>query len=170
MENPSTADKILYLDFDGVLHHENVLTHPDRGIYIAAPGRTLFEWMPILEELLAPHPDVAIVLSTSWVLGRSFDYAKSRLSTSLQKRVIGTTFDHRHIRKDEFSLLSRGQQIAEDVSRRGPKSWFALDDERLGWPAWCRDKLIWTDGAVGISDFEVQHAVRAMLDEMCGNR
>lgn len=166
MEAPRTAEKILYLDYDGVLHHENVLTHPYHGIYIAAPGRTLFEWMPILEDLLAPHPDVAIVLSTSWVLGRSFDYAKSRLSPSLQERVIGATFNHRLIRKDEFSLLSRGQQIAEDVSRRGPKSWFALDDEHLGWPAWCKDKLIRTDGTVGISDSDVQHAVRVMLGAM----
>ncbi|WP_151638727.1 HAD domain-containing protein [Noviherbaspirillum aerium] len=166
MDKPLTADKILYLDFDGVLHHENVLTHPYRGIYIAAPGRTLFEWMSILEDLLAPHPDVAIVLSTSWVLGRSFDFAKSRLSPSLQKRVIGATFNHRLIRKDEFSLLSRGLQIAEDVSRREPKSWFALDDEHVGWPTWCREKLIRTDGAVGISDPDAQHAVRTRLDEM----
>ncbi|WP_194726557.1 HAD domain-containing protein [Noviherbaspirillum malthae] len=166
MDKLLTADKVLYLDFDGVLHHENVLTHPYRGTYIAAPGRMLFEWMPILEALLASHPDVAIVLSTSWVLGRSFDFAKSRLSSSLQKRVIGATFNHRLIRKDEFSLLSRGQQVAEDVSRREPKSWFAIDDEELGWPAWCRDKLIRTDGAVGISNFDVQHSVRKRLDEM----
>lgn len=166
MEKPQTADKVLYLDFDGVLHHENVLTHPDRGIYIAAPGRTLFEWMPVLDDLLAPHPDVAIVLSTSWVLRRSFDFAKSRLSSSLQKRVIGATFDHRYIRKDEFSLLARGQQIAEDVARRCPLAWFALDDEHLGWPAWCRDKLIRTDGAVGISEPDIQQAVRVMLNEM----
>lgn len=166
MEKPQTADKVLYLDFDGVLHHENVLTHPYRGIYIAAPGRELFEWMPILEELLAPHPDVAIVLSTSWVLGRSFDFAKSRLSSSLQKRVIGATFNHRLIRKDEFSLLSRGQQVAEDVYRRNPKSWFAIDDEYLGWPEWAKDRLILTTGFAGISHPDIQYAIEVMLKRM----
>jgi hypothetical protein len=27
---------ILYLDFDGVLHHENVLWHPRKGVYTDA--------------------------------------------------------------------------------------------------------------------------------------
>ena len=54
---------LLYLDYDGVLHHENVLLDRKQGIHIGtnvptAIGRTLFEWMPILEQLLAPHPNV----------------------------------------------------------------------------------------------------------------
>lgn len=57
--------KIIYLDYDGVLHDEQVFFHPKRGIYMKTPDRILFEWMSILDELLRPHPDVKIVLSTS---------------------------------------------------------------------------------------------------------
>jgi hypothetical protein len=71
---------ILYLDFDGVLHDEEVYWHPKHGIYLRTPGRMLFEWEPILEKLLSSHPNIKIVLSTSWVPMRSFNYAKSRLS------------------------------------------------------------------------------------------
>ena len=156
--------KILYLDFDGVLHDEHVYFHRRRGIYIDTPGRTLFEWMPILDKLLAPHPGVSVVLSTSWVRLRSFNYAKNQLSVPLQERVIGATFHHRYMRKESFSLLPRGEQIAEDVFRRGPKSWFAIDDDGMYWPEWCRDNLIKTDGAFGISDRKIQEAIRMMLE------
>jgi hypothetical protein len=156
--------RILYLDYDGVLHDEEVFFHPRRGIYMNTPGRILFEWMPILDELLMPHPGVKIVLSTSWVRARDFSFAKKQLSLELQKRVIGATFHNRIMRKEEFVLKPRGVQIAEDVYRRGPQSWFAIDDDHIGWPAWCRDNLIQTDGARGISDLWIQKAIQVMLE------
>jgi len=155
--------KVLYLDYDGVIHDSEVFVHRKHGIYIRKQGRTLFEWMPILEELLQPHPDVKIVLSTSWVRSLKFNNAKKKLSLTLQERVIGATFHHRFMRKDDFSYLPRGVQITADVSRRMPISWFAIDDEVEGWPEWCRDKLIKTDGALGISCSDVQNAIREML-------
>ncbi len=78
------VDKILYLDFDGVLHDDWVLVHRERGFFMATEGRTLFEWAPILEQLLKPHPDVAIVLSTSWVKVKGYPHAKAQLSHALQ--------------------------------------------------------------------------------------
>lgn len=156
--------KICYLDYDGVVHDQEVYWHPKRGIYMRTPGRVLFEWMPILDELLAPHPDVRIVLSTSWVRVRSFSFAKKQLTPSLQERVIGATFHNREMRKREFSMLPRGVQIAEDVYRRAPHSWFAIDDDAMYWPTWCRDNLIQTDGASGINDPVIQNAVRMMLE------
>lgn len=56
---------VLYLDLDGVVHHERVLWHPHKGIHMSpyeAPGRSLFEWVPILEAALDPYPSVALVL------------------------------------------------------------------------------------------------------------
>ena len=166
MKKTRFAEKVLYLDFDGVLHHEEVYFHPRRGIYINAPGRVLFEWMPILEDLLTPYPEVAIVLSTSWVRVRRYDYTKKQLSPELQKRVIGATFHNREMRKDEFVLKSRGLQIAEDVYRRAPHAWFAIDDDYLGWPEWCRGNLIRTDGTIGISAPKIQEDIRTMLSRL----
>lgn len=61
-----TGELILYLDYDGVLHHENCLWHPKIGAYLSAPdGYVLFQHAELLEQLLAPHPQVQIVLSTA---------------------------------------------------------------------------------------------------------
>ncbi len=156
--------KILYLDFDGVLHDERVYFHPRRGIYVEAPDRVLFEWMPILERLLLPHPDVRIVLSTSWVRVRSVTFVIKNLSPSLQERIIGTTSGHDDIDKSVFSAMPRGLQVTRDVHKRAPLSWFAIDDNGLGWPAWSKDNLIRTNGLRGISDPLIQQAIKAMLE------
>jgi hypothetical protein len=78
--------RFIFLDYDGVLHHEAVYVHPTKGIYIREQGFTLFEWMPILDELLEAHPDVGIILSTSWAQVKSFSYVERAL------RARGTRF------------------------------------------------------------------------------
>jgi hypothetical protein len=156
--------KILYLDYDGVVHHEECFFHPKKGIYLKAEGHTLFEWAPILADLLAPHPEVQIVLSTSWVPNRSFNYAKYRLPKTLQDRVIDATFHRGHHDRPSFLAMPRGQQIAADVLRRSPQSWFAIDDDAVDWPDWCRNNLIETNGATGLSDPGIQYAVKTMLE------
>ena len=82
--------KILYLDYNGVLHDTKLIRNRQRGLYIATPDRTFFEWMPILEELLAPYPDVKIVLSTSSLRALGFGATRHELSEALQQRVIGS--------------------------------------------------------------------------------
>jgi hypothetical protein len=162
-----TACRVLYLDFDGVLHDEEVYWDVRRGIYLRTPGRELFEWMPILESLLAPHSDVRIVLSTSWVPMRGFNFAKKCLSQSLKVRVVGSTFHKRYMRKDDFMYLPRGVQIGQDLSRRNPRHWLAIDDDDIGWPRWLRNNLVCTDGASGISVPEIQYAISNWLEKTC---
>lgn len=46
---------VLYLDFDGVLHHENVTWHPKKGAVLHAPlPHRLFQHVDLLEEEIAP--------------------------------------------------------------------------------------------------------------------
>ena len=155
--------KLIYLDYDGVLHDDDVYFHPKRGIYLDAPNRQLFEWMPILETLLVPHPDVGIVLSTSWVRVKSFSYAKERLSLVLQEKVVGATFHSREMRKSTFDDMSRGAQVVQDVSRRQPLSWLAIDNDDEDWPATHSDKLVLTQDRTGLSDPKVQIALAKAL-------
>ena len=144
------GERILYLDFDGVLHHENCLWSPKRGPYLAAPpGHILFQHAEMLAELLAPYPAWKIVLSTSWVIQYGCERAAKRLPDLLRRRVIGATF-HSSMNLNEFQSMSRGLQIWADVQRRLPKQWIALDDQGFNWPAWCRENLIQTDDVLGL--------------------
>lgn len=159
---------ICYLDYDAVLHDGNVLRNRSRGMYLSTPGRIFFEWMPILDALLLPYPEVKIVLSTTWVRELGFDKAKHELSAAARDRVIGATFLHPKIIKSEFDMQSRGMQILGDVQRRKPTQWFALDDDAFGWPAAHQVNLIQTQDQSGLSDPGVQELVRQKLLQMHG--
>lgn len=155
---------VLYLDFDGVLHHEDVWWHPRRGAYVKPPGFTLFAHAPLLAYQLRSYPEVRIVLSTSWVPVRRFSEAKKRLPQELRERVIGSTF-HTRMNRELFDNLSRGMQVWSDVQRRKPADWFALDDN-LDWPEHCRDKLILTDPVLGISAAGIDAQIRDHLERL----
>ena len=150
-ELPGRGAKLLYLDFDGVLHHENVLRHPRRGIYLEAPPEfRLFQHVKLLEALLAPHPAVRIVLSTSWVRALGYSRSLKRLTPGLRERVIGATF-HSRMNEHLFTLLPRGVQVLDDVARRQPAGWIALDDDGVGWPEEHRHRLVLTDDRLGLT-------------------
>lgn len=167
----------LYLDFDGVLHHENVCLDPKGGVFFgtvalshgAANGHThrLFEHASLLGELLETYPTVRLVLSTRWVLWRGFERARARLPTSLAQRCIGSTF-HKRMDRREFLQLSRGMQIWSDVTRRQPSAWLAIDDDHADWPAWCENKLVRTDENLGISEPAVRAKLKAKLASTFG--
>lgn len=153
----------LYLDFDGVLHHENVLWHPKKGAYLCAPPQyTLFQHADLLVSLMAPYPDIKIVLSTSWVRSYGCANTAKRLPIELRRRVIGATF---HSQMDEplFVDTPRGVQVWRDVVRRNPKDWLALDDDHADWPTWCLNNYIQTHEHEGIGDPAVLRRIKDKL-------
>jgi hypothetical protein len=147
-----TGGRVLYLDFDGVLHPEDVRRRAGRGPYIASPsGHVLFEHAPLLADVLRPYPDIRIVLSTSWVRWyRSVHRVARKLPPELKARVVGATY-HQDMDEESFRQAPRGMQVSADVLRRQPAGWLALDDDYLHWPTWCREQLVRTDEVLGIS-------------------
>ncbi len=162
-----TGELILYLDFDGVLHHENVLWHARIGAYLSAPdGYVLFQHAELLEQILAPYPQVRIVLSTSWVRRYGCTKTAKNLPPALRQRVIGATF-HSRMNEESFLAVPRGQQVWSDAQRRKPRDWLALDDDWTDWPKACLDKYVRTHEHAGISDPDVEREIREKLREMC---
>lgn len=159
---------VLYLDFDGVLHHENVRISNKQGPFLLAPERyRLFQHSELLAELLKPHPQVRIVLSTSWAVRYGVSGAANRLPPELRSRIIGGTFHNRYMRKDEFLQTPRGQQVIADVQRRQPHDWLALDDDWDGWTEPYATHWVRTHEYEGISAPEVLATFRERLAEMC---
>lgn len=161
---PRSADVVLYLDLDGVVHHEAVLWHPRHGISmstILAPGRELFEWIHYLEQALAPYPAVALVLSSTWCIRPGYANTLKRLPASLRSRFIGGTFHRRVHGQDplaraEYQQAPRGMQVWADVERRRPREWLALDDDFDEWPEWARANLVACNGSAGLSEARVR--------------
>ena len=87
------------------------------------------------------------------------------LTPSLQARVIGATY-HSCMDPTSFTAAPRGWQIGSDVQRRRPVAWLALDDDEVGWPAWCRDHLVRADPKLGISAPDVMAELKSKLAAM----
>jgi hypothetical protein len=162
-----TGQLILYLDFDGVLHHENVLWHPRVGAYLSAPEHfKLFQHVDLLDRVLEPYPRVQIVLSTSWVRQYGCAKASKNLSPGLRSRVVGATF-HSMMNEQAFAELPRGVQVTNDVRRRQPLRWLALDDDYQRWPSEALANFVRTHEHLGLSDPCVLKEFETKLRAMC---
>lgn len=161
------GELVLFLDFDGVLHREQVLWHPKRGAFAAPPGFPLFEHAELLAKLLEPYPSVRIVLSTAWVRRYGCYRTTKLLPVDLRERVIGATH-HSRMNQAEFVEKTRGQQVWEDVLRRRPRGWIALDDDPEGWELELRNHVVLTDERYGISSPETIASLTAHLERLHG--
>lgn len=115
-------------------------------------------WAPILEGILQDHPDVKIVLSTSWARDASVRYAgaKAALPPGLQARVVGAVLLHR------FSDTRYGF-IAEFAKRHSVNEWIAIDDDTDWWPKSANNRLVRTSHHGGLGDPAAQHDLRQSL-------
>jgi hypothetical protein len=156
--------QVLYLDFDGVLHPEDVWQLPGGPPYVRSPlGHSVFEHADLLSRLLSPYPDVRIVLSTTWARRMSYGVACEHLPASLQKRCIGATW-HSEMSLYDFERMERGEQVRADVKRRAPTEWLALDDDVEGWAGAFQTNLVSTHPVEGISEPMVLEQLRRALE------
>lgn len=161
---------ILYLDFDGVLHPDEVFLESGKPIMRCPPElgvppeyARLFSFAPILEAALAPHPDIRLVLSTSWAAHLGLEAARDALPAGLRGRVIGATCAGRHA-LEEWLLSSRYEQIARHATKHGIEEWIAIDDNDEGWPGDQRHRLVCiANPTMGLFDDALQARLREVL-------
>lgn len=138
-----TEAKVLFLDFDGVLHSNSG----------PAANMREFVWLPILKDLIAGHSDLRIVIHASYRRTSPPDFLRTRLG--LGKDVcLGVT----------NPTLDRWASI-QDWKKGRPwiKSFRILDDQAFEFPKPPPAELILCDGRLGLSEARVQDALRAWL-------
>ncbi len=143
------------LDFDGVLHPSEVFRSPD-GMTIenGPPGATLFMWSGILENVLRLFPEVRIVLSTSWVNVFGYEQARLSLPPNLQEKVVGATYDQAldNDISPPWTHLHRYEQITRYANRNALAEWIAIDDNLRGLSKSEAQRVIVTNGDLGLSE------------------
>lgn len=159
---------ILFLDFDGVLHHSDVFLSKKPGHMAELPdnliakGYRLFQHAGILDAALEPYPDLKIVLSTSWAHKWGWERASTKLPDGLMCRVIGQT-NYKY--GDWMDGRCRGQQVQDHAKSMGLKfsEWVAIDDDVAGWPVESVDRLVHSRPDVGLSDPETVSRLMQLL-------
>lgn len=132
-----SSDKLLFLDFDGVLHS------------VEANKQELFCKAPLLSSFLSVNP-CEIVISSSWRLHFSLDELKQRLQPPFASLIVGQTGPR------EKGLWSRFAEIQNYISKNKPQAnWRALDDSVKDFPADCPE-LIPCDPHEGITAKQIK--------------
>ncbi|MGU7776371.1 HAD domain-containing protein [Burkholderia sp. MR1-5-21] len=145
---------LLFLDFDGVLHPYGTRVFDEN--YRWANNPELFCWLPILHEILAPHPTVKIVVSSDW-RGLFDDENLIRLLGPVGDRFDGVT---------TTGGGPRSAEILEEVSRRKSSTWLAIDDHPSVVDASAQEqRFIACAPDSGLSAPTVQATLRARLAE-----
>lgn len=160
--------KVLFLDFDGVLHPDAVFRNR-KGLKLQGEGQ-LFMWTPILAQALIDLPQIKIVLSTTWVRHLGFQRACSYLPEAVQGRVIGATwhsaFARNWVDQNWWDAASRYEQICRYVARASLTDWIAIDDDTVDWPPETLSRLVPCDGMLGLSQPGCAELLHARLSEL----
>jgi hypothetical protein len=136
-------NKLLFLDFDGVLHP----TH--------FAGEDPFNRVHLLEESLAGS-DLEIVISSSWRFTHSIEKLRKLLPGSISNLVIGVTG------APVIGKYPRYQEIQTFLQSHGHGNWRALDDSYWEFPTPCPE-LIRCNPNTGISEKQIQELRQWMI-------
>jgi len=113
--------KILFLDFDGVLHPW--VSHRDDHFF----------YLPRLEAVLRDYPEVKIVISSDWRFTHTLERLKTKFSPDIADRVIGQTPSLTRHTVNESGLRRREARAFLKANKLSRASWLALDDRMDLW-------------------------------------
>jgi hypothetical protein len=172
---PEETALTLFVDYDGTLHAGRAFIEAAGQVTLDS-GRPLFEFAPLLVEMLEPYPAVEIVLTTSWLQAMPTERVVSYLPPELARRVVDTTRG----RIARFSHMKDGSGrtdiIASYAYGKRLKNWLAIDDSVYGAYYFGREpgelvqNFVLLDSTRGISDAGAQQRIREWLVDVQKNR
>ncbi len=138
---------LVFLDFDGVMHPAGC----DTSRYFC----NLAEF----EEVMREHPDVGIVIASTWRHAYPLTELKRNFSPDIGARIVGKTpmleeEGDEHARYEEIREFMRHPQLAG-------AQWIAVDDSDVEFPPGCAN-LVLCDSDHGF-DADAAKALRELL-------
>lgn len=141
----ATFMRVLFLDFDGVLHTPN------------CASTLQLVHLPHLLRLLREYPDVQVVVASSWRETRSLDQLRQLFPEDLRLRVVGAT----PFLTYEGGSGHRQRECVAWLEQHAPgSSWLALDDEAALYEP---DKVLVCDPGAGLSANDVRDRLEDWL-------
>lgn len=134
--------RVMSLDFDGVTHPAQEKLDPALH----------FCWLPVLEKLLAPHPDVVLTVHSTWRYNHQ-PWELKELLGALGSRLVGVA--PRGGREDSVLWLMKLLGDVEDF--------LVLDDDKKAFKELTAPRLLITHPAEGVSSQATQQSIRTWL-------
>lgn len=140
--------KVICLDFDGVVHPAM------EGDYRMSV--THFGWLPHLQRLLDPHPDVVLLVHSTWRHQYNVEELRLLLGDVLGPRVVAAA-PPGNDRSQAIQAWAGEQTEALDM--------LVLDDAPDEFPETMDFKMVVCNPARGLSDPVVQRSIKQWLEQ-----
>lgn len=147
---------ILFLDFDGVLHPEPCFDQTK-----------MLCFLPRLERVLRDHPQIKIVISSTWRESRSLQELQRLFSENIAQRVIGVTPCWRDYPElFEVNGYQRHTEILTWIrfSEEPWVKWIAVDDKAFLFKPFLKN-LVRTQSLTGF-DAAAENQLRLLINEI----
>ncbi|MGF6243500.1 hypothetical protein P3T42_005264 [Paraburkholderia sp. GAS38] len=151
---------ILYLNFDGVLHPDQVFYEKGYMPSLLTPGHHALEHAGLLAGALEDFDEVAIVLNTWWTFYLGLDVCKDLLPATLAARVSDSTVQH--IGTYE-TMPSRREEAEQHIARQRSRSWIILDHNHARYRRDLEPNLLLLDPSEGLGSQAAQRSVKRRL-------
>lgn len=177
LEGP--APPTVYLDVSGVCHPSESLYQLVQGRSPWHDGHAKYESVPTLVAALEAWPEVELVLTSTQPHDGT---VLQNLGPSLAARVVGHTYEDLTAKvkrtvstrsggtrtvgfsTEDYWRMNKAEIILTHVKWRRPTQWIAIDDEDILWPRDVRhDRLVLTDGCLGLEDAKAQDRLQTVL-------
>jgi hypothetical protein len=144
--------RVIFLEVDGVLHpaSASIRFSLAGSVKTNAQALWLFRWAWILDDLLAPYPDVGLIVHSSWRVFLSENELQGLLGP-VARRFLGTT-----------PRGARWESIASVLASSDIEDYLILDTCPHEFPATI-DNLVACDPVAGLRDLRVQTKLRDWL-------
>jgi hypothetical protein len=172
----------VYLGISGVLHPSESTYELVRGRSPWSDGHSKYEGVPILEDALERWPEVSIVLTSTYPRAHALDPVLEHLGSSLAACVAGFTYEDltKRVKREvgtrsgttrtvgysseDYWRMNKSEIVATHVAWSRPKRWIVIDDEDILWPQEVRrDRLVLTDGCVGLRSSQAQDRLLTVM-------
>ena len=182
MSDDQTINPTIYLGISGVLHPSESIYSLVFGHSPWEDGHSKYESVPVLVQALENWPDAELVLTSTQPWAHGLESVLVHLGPSLAARVVGYTYEDLTtkvkrevttrsgltrtvgISNEDYWRLNKSTIVATHVEWRRPDRWIAIDDEDILWPHDVRrDRLVLTDGCVGLQSAEALDRLRTVM-------
>jgi hypothetical protein len=140
------------------------------GVVHLDTRRQVFEFAPLLVELLSPYPHVNIVLTTRWLQRLTLDEVVFCLPPELAWRVVGAIQDSGKKLSYPQGAIGERNFIVSYAYRRRLKTWLVIGDEnpcpleyKFSEPV---EHFLLLDPARGISDVKAYEFIQRWLSQV----
>jgi hypothetical protein len=156
----------LYVSYGGVLNIGHGLLDENGDITLDS-GRPLFEFAPYLVDVLAPWPQVQIIVTTSWLQRLGAGKTFALLPDQLRRRIVGTTLGTPPRLGEIRDGTAKTMTAIRHAAKHGLTTWLVVDDEAWDVPPGFEQHFLHTDPETALGSPKARKQLREWLETAC---